>query len=616
MAPSRAAEDKPTADAHALALAAMSSASAATAIPPLRLRPVASLPGLRASAVSPSSSFTTDEEDAERRNATALTIVELLARAGDRQDAQQVHGQSRKRKPDALRSPPTPLLVAPRPVLPSLPKMKVSPAPTPTPSTEHAWFLASPNSFFGMMTAHSVADKVASTPLAPAPAPTTPAAPPATVNNSRKRQKDELTRLRAQVQELQRELEHVRGRLPHRQPLIRYTTVSNGSTVTASAPNSTGSPTATSGATGAGSVPVWERMAQHQKEEKSKAEMENLRLKGLIQEQVKISRGLEKLLKKRCKNMVRAARSESLWSCDVGSNSYLIVSPFQTENPFPDKKRRLCDFSETALFDSLLSSIDARVHELDAVFEKSGLAQDKRELQETQMILDERRGPVMEVKDAKILPFDVATCSSALWKCFELESVNSHDNASEFDQSPQSSPVKTLQLQLQPPANTVYVKGTLPLHQNRAPDAELEIRGVMKRFVDRDDGRVVFLWESIVECPSKLLNYAAKDAEVRDYGWGVLEPVPGSVPGDNSTIVQLCSYIAPRVAGGSLSEECRPHVHTLADLVVPSYRNVWGKRQRVLENLLMDSAVSGRGSATVSTDSVMQKPVRTETSPM
>ncbi|KAK1935559.1 hypothetical protein P3T76_010254 [Phytophthora citrophthora] len=34
------------------------------------------------------------------------------------------------------------------------------------------------------------------------------------VNNSRKRQKDELTRLRAQVQELQRELEHVRSRMP------------------------------------------------------------------------------------------------------------------------------------------------------------------------------------------------------------------------------------------------------------------------------------------------------------------------------------------------------------------------------------------------------------------
>lgn len=292
------------------------------------------------------------------------------------------------------------------------------------------------------------------------------------------------------------------------------------------------------------------------------------------------------------------------------------ASLFQTENPFPDKKRRLCDFSETALFDSLLSSVDARVHELEAVFEKSGLAQDKRELQETQMILDERRGPVMEVKDAKILPFDVATCSSALWKCFELESVNAHDKASELDQSPPSSPVKTLQLKLQPPADTIFVKGTLPLHQNRAPDAELEIRGVIKRFADRDGRRVVILWESIVEFPSKLLNYSAKDAEVRDYGWGVLEPVPGSVPGDKSTIVQLCSYLAPRVAGGSLSEECRHHVHTLADLVVPSFRDVWGKRQRVLENLLMDSAVSGRGNPAASNGSVKLEVVETELSPM
>lgn len=300
----------------------------------------------------------------------------------------------------------------------------------------------------------------------------------------------------------------------------------------------------------------------------------------------------------------------------------MLFSPVQTENPFPEKRRRVCDFSETALFDSLLCSVDARVHELEAVFEKSGLARDKRELQETQMILDERRGPVMEVKDAKILPFDVATCSAALWKCFELEGINSQDKPSDFDLSPHSSPVKKMKLPVpQPPADTIYIKGTLPLHQHRAPDAELEIHGVMKRFVDRDNRRVVFLWESVIECPSKLLNYAAKDAEVRDYGWGVLEPVPGSVPGDNSTIVQLCSYIAPRVGGGSLAEECRQHVHSLADLVVPSFRHVWGKRQRVLENLLMDSAVSGRGSGasartTSNTGSVKQETVKTELTPM
>lgn len=310
-----ATEDNSTADEHKNSPPGMSSASA-TVIPPLRLRPASSLHGFRASAVSPSqhssSSFTTDEEDAERRNATALTIVELLARAGNRQDGQeQDQKQDRKRgghKPEALRSPPTPLMVAPRPVLPSLPKMKVAPAPVP--SAENAWFLAAPNSFFGMMAAHSVADKMPGMPVLPAQPVAAPSAPPATVNNSRKRQKDELTRLRAQVQELQRELDHVRGRLPHKQPLMRYTAVSSASSSTAPASTSAASPTANvadaAGSLGLASVPVWERMAQHQKEEKSKAEMENLRLKGLIQEQVKISRGLEKLLKKRCKNMVSA----------------------------------------------------------------------------------------------------------------------------------------------------------------------------------------------------------------------------------------------------------------------------------------------------------------------
>lgn len=527
---------------------AMSSAFATAAVPPLRLRP------------SPPSA-PHDDDDRERRNATALTIVELLA--GQRNSSSSSSSISSS---SVIASPMQQL---PRVVLPSLPKMKLSPP------QERPWLLAAPPAaLFGLVGAADKLAPLATAALAPVQvqqqqvaAAVQNAAPP-TVNNSRKRQKDELTRLRAQVQELQRELEHVRGRLPHKQPTA----------VRAAGAGEGGAGGSGAGAASAVGTPVWERMAQHQKEEKSKAEMENLRLKGLIQEQVKISRGLEKLLKKRCKNM--------------------------TENPFPEKRRRLCDVSESSLFEALVASVDARLPELETVFEKSGMAKDKREIQETQMILDERRGPVMEVKDAKILPFDVATCSNALWACIEQEAINHQEKFDDLDVCPIPSPIKKERELPQAPADTIYMKGVIPLRQHRAPDAELEIRGVMKRFVDPEQKRVLFLWESVVECPSKLLNYAVKDAEVRDFGWGVLEPLTGSLPGDSSTLVQLCSYISPSVGGGSLSEECRQHVHSLADLVVPSFRQMWGKRQRVLENLLMDSAVGGSNSS--------KSPIKTE----
>ncbi|KAK1935560.1 hypothetical protein P3T76_010255 [Phytophthora citrophthora] len=261
-------------------------------------------------------------------------------------------------------------------------------------------------------------------------------------------------------------------------------------------------------------VPVWERMAQHQKEEKSKAEMENLRLKGLIQEQLKISKGLEKLLRKRCKS-----------SMSSGSDAETSAAVLGVKRP------RTSDAEETAVFASLASGLDARLAEMEAVFEKGGLTRDKQELQETQMILDERRGPVMEVKlllvvkilpfkDAKILPFNVQACAAAVWKSMEDESEATVVGGTTND--------------------TLCFKSSMPLRQHRAPDAELIMRCVVRRVVDEPTGRVVLVWESVAECPNRLphVSSSAKGVEIRDCGWGLLEPLRTST-GEHSSI---CSF--------------------------------------------------------------------------
>lgn len=142
------------------------------------------------------------------------------------------------------------------------------------------------------------------TPTATPPPTSTPAAissaAAVSVNHSRKRQKDELDKLRVQVQELQRELDHVRGRLPKRPQQYAVNGATGLPDMHASLPSS---------------VTIWERIASHQKEQKNKSEMENMKLKSMVQEQVKISKALEKLVNKRCKNSVRSATLFALLVC-------------------------------------------------------------------------------------------------------------------------------------------------------------------------------------------------------------------------------------------------------------------------------------------------------------
>uniref|UniRef100_M4BVD8 M96 mating-specific protein family n=1 Tax=Hyaloperonospora arabidopsidis (strain Emoy2) TaxID=559515 RepID=M4BVD8_HYAAE len=554
----------------------------------------------------PRAAFPQDDDDKsddkDRRNATAHTIVKLLACNSNSSNKYAGHGTGLGqtlpsfRRPSTSSSSSSSTLQQSNSRLPSLPKLLIPSlrcdrrVPLPSTSSTSAFAARTPTtSGCGSPNSLSPAARpMAVLPLAAAAAGTSATAAPASsgpkrgrpatlskvANNSRKRQKDELTRLRAQVQELQRELEHVRLRMPRHSGAITYRTTDQGRERGEQSLQSpvTGTPTATAGTLGelldtVGKsapaysrlvvVPVWERMAQHQKEEKSKAEMENLRLKGLIQEQLKISKGLEKLLRKRCKSSMSSG-SDAETSSTVLGGKRLYTSKAE----------------ESAVYASLASGLESRLAEMDAVFEKGGLSREKQELQEAQMILDERRGPVMEVKDAKILPFDVKACAAAVWQSMKAESEATVVDGATRD--------------------TLCFKSRLPLRQHRAPEVELIVRCVIRRDVEKISGRVVFVWESVAECPDRmpLVSCSAKGLKIRDCGWGLLESLRTST-GEQSSILQLCSYLVPQLCGVS-AEQSRQHISALAELVAPCYRGLWNQRQRNMENKLMNGAISAK----------------------
>ncbi|GLE03664.1 hypothetical protein PINS_up012566 [Pythium insidiosum] len=120
-------------------------------------------------------------------------------------------------------------------------------------------------------------------PPAPAPAPSgagsASCAQRRVASTSRQRQKAELEYLRTQVQELEQQLAALKR------------DASPGDT--ASSPSSSGSSPSSV------IVSAWERIARNQMSAKQKAEAENLKLRALLEGQLKVARGLEKLLRKR-----------------------------------------------------------------------------------------------------------------------------------------------------------------------------------------------------------------------------------------------------------------------------------------------------------------------------
>lgn len=257
------------------------------------------------------------------------------------------------------------------------------------------------------------------------------------------------------------------------------------------------------------------------------------------------------------------------------------------ESKFAAKRLRVCEANEAQIYEMLSRNISERYKHVDAALEELGMTTQKRELQEAHMILDTANGPMMELKDATIFPFDIAAINDASWRSMEMESIGFNDHAGLVES-----------VIVHSTADMICVRTTAPIRHPRATNnAELHIHAVMMRFVERH--RVLVLWESVSEGLGKLPLLAVAAAsgspsvEMRDRGLSLIESLP-SVPGQHSTIIQLCSRLAPFVAdsvGGSTPHLSLQHMHGLVDSVAPCYRHIWWNRQQVMENILMENIV-------------------------
>lgn len=106
-------------------------------------------------------------------------------------------------------------------------------------------------------------------------------------NRARAERKVELVHLRQQVQEMEAKLAELNGATSDGAHAVTLRAVS-ASRVSDSAPA------------------VWEAIAFRQRTQRQESEKENIRLRFVLEEQLKVARGLEKLLKKRMSSEVRS----------------------------------------------------------------------------------------------------------------------------------------------------------------------------------------------------------------------------------------------------------------------------------------------------------------------
>ncbi|GLE03652.1 hypothetical protein PINS_up012554 [Pythium insidiosum] len=352
---------------------------------------------------------------------------------------------------------------------------------------------------------------------------------PKCVNRSRDRRRAEITYLRDKVKELESRLTTMRRRAEQRETDTPVTEHQVDDCVSL--------------------APVWEEIALRQNELRRRAEEDNVKLKDMLEEQIRVAKSLERLIRKR-------------WNVEL-----LGVRQ-------PTKRSRLrSHLDDPAIYDDLLARTTELSLEADAVFDNprfNGINSSVPH-RDAKVLNGEESGTSIEVTVVRLIPFSFDATADAAWHQFHVHTQESADHTLENIES--SKDIVRVQF-----------SGRMDAHASKF---EFRTKLVARR--ELKEGRQRIVWAALTE------SKAGRDTSpvgllMRHSGWDQLERQPDverSRPGRSITENKTHYVIVPEaVEGSSVVHERK--VGMLTDAVLNMVCVQLDISQQMLENRLLE----------------------------
>ncbi|KAL3663960.1 hypothetical protein V7S43_010849 [Phytophthora oleae] len=352
----------------------------------------------------------------------------------------------------------------------------------------------------------------------------------------RKRPKDELDYLRAQVKTLQEELAKL--------------------------------PSSTEGGTGATDheeelFAQWKKIADRQKAEADRSVVENLKLRSMLQGQLKVARSLEAAIQKQQEE----------------ADQLLSLHRVKAElNAIDGGQRQNMSLSDELIFAQLNLGLEAQYAELDTVMDRTGLSKVLQNSTGVQT-LHTPDGIAFRHEEARLLPFTMPAVHRAMWSCVR------YGKAEELRGHIHTRVVNNDHLNV-----TIIDKVQLPKSHSIDTCARL----AMRRYFEQN--RIIVVWSGYVEMTGSLFvrmherGYTSASAFDFSKNAEVSSSSSSSIPG---CALRMALQIKPEMDEFGSQEEARDHVGEVTDLVVGSYHRNFGLMYQIIENLLFRDSTGG-----------------------
>ncbi|TMW59799.1 hypothetical protein Poli38472_004868 [Pythium oligandrum] len=254
---------------------------------------------------------------------------------------------------------------------------------------------------------------------------------------------------------------------------------------------------------------VWEDLANRQYQQRQQAEAENTRLRMMLEDQIKIAKSLERLLRKR--------NDVELFSSALSkkrSRAQLGQSPLR----------------EDSIVDELMGSLLQMHPHVDRVLEDPRFHVDApKPLRDIQLRTAVGFAPTIEIVESRIVPFNFMVTANAMW---ELLATNMQDSITEhIHTATEDTLIKSFE-------------GVVQTHRTKGV---FQGKVVARRFVEAD--RVVMLGGHVAE-PVEFSDRPIRGVIMRHRGWTVIRRGP-----NDTTLLQTYHLAAPDVYDASQDQQ-------------------------------------------------------------
>ncbi|KAI9990855.1 hypothetical protein PInf_018471 [Phytophthora infestans] len=306
--------------------------------------------------------------------------------------------------------------------------------------------------------------------------------------------------------------------------------------------------------------------AKRQREEKAKAEVENVKLREMVQSQMRLVKSFERLLRKR-----------RIWE-------QLQESSNQSGSQ---------DQNEEEMLASMLRDVDARYPRADSVLNEHGLGESDPAVDVTEdanMKYSPEDGMYFEYKEKKYMPFEYKVLDDVVWRSYGEGKLKLEDSQVTILRSTE---------------NVFYSRTLTPLTRKSAtsndkPPGHSHSFSVVKRF--REESRVVYVWNANTSV-MRPGDEGCSPVLLVQKGYAVM--ASATLP-DGSSGCAVRSYTSsvptfPSKRPESDSEqqqEQHREVGLLTEMVFAAYQQSRQSINQTLENLVLDEMMAKDAAST------------------